>query len=188
MKNIITALLLAFLFDNAYAQQATCDLISDEQLADMHIVRSTLQSENLTIPKEMYGTEVEMVRSDCRYTKQGRSGPLTLVLLSLATVPSMADEIHIRAALDGLYQELQAAVGPPSASSWLKFSISPIENGWCSESTSSFSPAMAGCSGVRQRRFLTINYVDEVHSSDGSRASANAKKYFELIFAKISAK
>jgi hypothetical protein len=175
------AILFVLSFGSASAQQSPCDLISDQQLADMHIVRSALRAEDVTTPKESWGIKADMVVRDCRLTKVGNNYP---ALLSLAKVPSADDEAHILARLRVELSNMNAGF---SSSSSIKFSLWPVENGWCHSVTNKFTRPVAGCSGVRNRQFLTVLYLEEEPSSDAASIKSKASKYFQLILSKIAA-
>jgi hypothetical protein len=177
----VLAMLFVLSFGSASAQQSPCDLISDQQLADMQIVRTALLAEDVTVPRESWGIKTEMVMRECRNTKQKNYTP---ALLSLAKVPSVADEAHILAKLK---DELSNMNANSLSSNSIKFSLWPVKNGWCHSVTNKFTRPVAGCSGVRNRQFLTILYFEEAPSSDASNVNSKASKYFELIFSKITA-
>jgi hypothetical protein len=194
MKATLAFLSLATLGMAAIAEQSPCDLIADEQLSEMHVARPMLHAESLSVPKEQYGTQADLVGSDCRYERQGSKIPKAVVLVSLVTVGSVDDEGRIRAALRDLYSGMQEKLGN---SKFAGFSARSVESAWCSASASLVQSAelpMAGCAGVRGGEFLTVNYISEdadAHNSEDYKARAKGMgtrtyRYFGLIQERIA--
>lgn len=183
MMVVYVALSLLVPIGSAHAQQPVCNWITDQHLTDMQLDRAALSTDKMTISKELYGTGSDLERVDCFYTKQGFAGPRKLVLLSLASVPTAEDERQILSGLADLAQKMQAAIGEPSPSNWIKYSASQIEGGWCSDSVSAFSPPIAGCCAVRNGRFLTLTIFDSALHGPNTDIRIRVKKYFEAAFA-----
>jgi hypothetical protein len=196
MKFALAFLCLATLSMPALAMRSPCDLISDEQLSEMHVARSMLHAEYLTVPKEVYGTQADMVRADCRYERQGSKVPPVVVLVSLVTLVSVDDEGRIRTWLNDLNAGMQENL---ENSKLTKNSFHPVEYGWCNASASMVKSAgflMSGCAGVHDGQFLTVNYISE--GADGhniedykARAAGMGTRtygYFQKMFAKVTSK
>jgi hypothetical protein len=191
MKYVLTLVTLSMLCFSARGQQSPCDFITDEQLLEMHIVRSGLTTRTLDIPKAVYGTKEDLPRSDCLYDMKLSTGLHPLVLLSLVTVRNREDEKVIRVSTEDLLFKVQTAAERPKPTGrsleW------PIDLGSCSESTSPQLPPMAGCWRVDKGKFLTVNLIaDEAVMDDAAQyrskatgIGTRAQKYFEAIFAKV---
>ena len=81
----------------------------------------------------------------------------------------------------------------------MNYSSRPVKYGWCGASASMMKSAgllMAGCAGVHDGQFLTLNYISEdadAHNIEDYKARAagmgtRTYRYFQLVFAKVTSK
>ena len=184
VKVAILGIALTLITGLSFAQQSPCDLISDQQLAELHIDRSFLSNQTIQIPKEIYGTSVELIRNNCFYKVDSSSFPYR-ILVSLITLGNKNDVEQVQTALSKIHRQVQT-IGEASPAPLLKLSMWDIRDGWCS--SNSTAPGkfvlVAGCSGMRQGRFLSFFYSEDSETADKAFFNAQAQKYFEMILAK----